>query len=568
MARGSSATVAGAQLAAIGTPRSSSAQITHPSTSTRCARRCSPPGTAHPRVTIEETGDISASDARDRVVDRDLHRAELLSVPGDAARAPVRVRRGRRGARPGVARADRGRRRVRPARADQPGVPARRRDEDRRAADRHGRRRRLRAVLRHPLARGAPPRPAVARGARAHGAHVRTHGRSSRARPSRSRWPACTSIGSKIFNGHRERRRSPSSPARSPARSRCCRRCSSCSGRGSTAGGSRSCPHLRTDSTDSRFWPAVIDRVLRRPALSCAALGRPAASRSRCPALWLHVAKPSDDALVVAERAGARDARHASARRSRARRRRRSSSSPARRAQQARGAARSCSGSRRSRSRAASRTRRSRVSEPAATARRSLELPLIGARRQRREPPRDRGAPRRARPGDARHDSRASRRRSPAHRRGRRLHAADEARHAVRDRASCSCFAFRAAARRVPLDRRAAEGDRAQPALGRRRLRRARARLPAPLGRAAARLQVERRDHLVAAALPLRRALRAVDGLPRVHPQPGPRGGRRRHGHRRGRALRDHRHRGRRDERGARDGRRVLAVRLARRRST
>src|SRR5262249_40710197 len=31
--------------------------------------------------TVGETGDISASDARDRVVNNDLHRAELLSVP-------------------------------------------------------------------------------------------------------------------------------------------------------------------------------------------------------------------------------------------------------------------------------------------------------------------------------------------------------------------------------------------------------------------------------------------------------------------------------------------------------
>ncbi|HKB20808.1 MAG TPA: MMPL family transporter, partial [Gaiellaceae bacterium] len=38
-------------------------------------------GTAHPGVTIEETGDISASDARDRIEHRDLHRAELLSIP-------------------------------------------------------------------------------------------------------------------------------------------------------------------------------------------------------------------------------------------------------------------------------------------------------------------------------------------------------------------------------------------------------------------------------------------------------------------------------------------------------
>ena len=37
-------------------------------------------------------------------------------------------------------------------------------------------------------------------------------------------------------------------------------------------------------------------------------------------------------------------------------------------------------------------------------------------------------------------------------------------------------------------------------------------------------LQVERRDHLLAADLPLRRPLRALDGLPRLHPQPRPRG--------------------------------------------
>jgi RND superfamily putative drug exporter len=36
---------------------------------------------AHPQLTIEETGDVSADDARNRTVDRDLHRAELLSIP-------------------------------------------------------------------------------------------------------------------------------------------------------------------------------------------------------------------------------------------------------------------------------------------------------------------------------------------------------------------------------------------------------------------------------------------------------------------------------------------------------
>ena len=36
---------------------------------------------AHPELTIEETGDVSADQARDRTVNRDLHRAELLSIP-------------------------------------------------------------------------------------------------------------------------------------------------------------------------------------------------------------------------------------------------------------------------------------------------------------------------------------------------------------------------------------------------------------------------------------------------------------------------------------------------------
>ncbi|HSC48816.1 MAG TPA: MMPL family transporter [Gaiellaceae bacterium] len=36
---------------------------------------------AHPALTIAETGDISADQARQRTVDRDLHRAELLSIP-------------------------------------------------------------------------------------------------------------------------------------------------------------------------------------------------------------------------------------------------------------------------------------------------------------------------------------------------------------------------------------------------------------------------------------------------------------------------------------------------------
>ena len=89
-----------------------------------------------------------------------------------------------------------------------------------------------------------------------------------------------------------------------------------------------------------------------------------------------------------------------------------------------------------------------------------------------------------------------------------------------------------AAAGHVPLDRDPAQGDRAQPALGRRRLRRARAHLPGRPPPVAARLPLDRRHHLVAAALPVRHPLRPLDGLPRAHPEPRARGLRRRHDHR------------------------------------
>ena len=51
----------------------------------------------------------------------------------------------------------------------------------------------------------------------------------------------------------------------------------------------------------------------------------------------------------------------------------------------------------------------------------------------------------------------------------------------------------------------------------------------------AARLPVGRRHRTLAPAVPLRDPVRPVDGLPRVRPQPDPRGGRPRHAH--GRAV-------------------------------
>ena len=81
-----------------------------------------------------------------------------------------------------------------------------------------------------------------------------------------------------------------------------------------------------------------------------------------------------------------------------------------------------------------------------------------------------------------------------------------------------------AAAGHLPLDRDPAEGDHPQPALGGGRLRGRRLDLPGGASRVPARLRVQRGDHLVAAAVPVRRPLRPLDGLPRVHPHPHPRG--------------------------------------------
>ena len=56
-------------------------------------------------------------------------------------------------------------------------------------------------------------------------------------------------------------------------------------------------PHLETDSRSSRFWPAVVDRVLRRPLLSCVVSAGLLVALA-LPALRLHVDKPGDEALA------------------------------------------------------------------------------------------------------------------------------------------------------------------------------------------------------------------------------------------------------------------------------
>ncbi len=55
-------------------------------------------------------------------------------------------------------------------------------------------------------------------------------------------------------------------------------------------------PHLRTDGSGSPFWSAVVDRVLRRPVLSIV-LGTALLLLLAVPALSLHVSKPSGETL-------------------------------------------------------------------------------------------------------------------------------------------------------------------------------------------------------------------------------------------------------------------------------
>ena len=118
---------------------------------------------------------LASSPAGDDRRSRSVHgerrsrpRREPRPAPGGAAfdtrhalRAALRVRVDRRGGRSGGAGSHGGRRRLRSARADQPGLPARRRRQSRRAPDRDGRRRGLRPLLRRPLTRGAKPRSRV-----------------------------------------------------------------------------------------------------------------------------------------------------------------------------------------------------------------------------------------------------------------------------------------------------------------------------------------------------------------------------------------------------------------------
>jgi len=63
-------------------------------------------------------------------------------------------------------------------------------------------------------------------------------------------------------------------------------------------------PHLHADSSDARFWPRLIDRVLRRPVIALAASAGVLVALA-LPALGLHVASPKSDGTAQRQNATA-----------------------------------------------------------------------------------------------------------------------------------------------------------------------------------------------------------------------------------------------------------------------
>jgi uncharacterized membrane protein YdfJ with MMPL/SSD domain len=249
---------------------------------------------AHPQVTIEETGDISASDARDRTINRDLHRAELLSVPVTllillftfgaivAALVPVLLALtavaatfGLMGPISQVFPLDDSVKTVVLLIGMAVGVDYALFYVIRSREERHG---------------GAPSHEALERTARTSGRTVLVSGTTVAIAMA-----GMYVIGSDIFNGL----------ASGTIAVIACAVAGSVTvlpavlellGVRIDRGRIPFLPHLRDPGEPSSFWPSVVDRVLRRPVLSCIVSAGLLAALA-APALWLHVAKPSDESL-------------------------------------------------------------------------------------------------------------------------------------------------------------------------------------------------------------------------------------------------------------------------------
>jgi uncharacterized membrane protein YdfJ with MMPL/SSD domain len=249
---------------------------------------------AHPHVTIEETGDITASDARDKSINDDLHRAEILSVPVTffvlifafgaivAAIVPVVLALTAVAAAFGL---------LGPI---SQAIPI---DDS------------VRTVLvligmavgvdyalfyiirsREERRRGRPPHEALERTIRTSGRTVIVSGTTVIVAMA-----AMFLVGTKVFN----------SLAAATITVVACAVVGSVTvlpgllellGPKIDRGRIPFLPHLRTDRTHSRFWSTVIDRVLRRPVLSIV-LAAGLLVGLALPALWLKVSTPADNTL-------------------------------------------------------------------------------------------------------------------------------------------------------------------------------------------------------------------------------------------------------------------------------
>jgi uncharacterized membrane protein YdfJ with MMPL/SSD domain len=249
---------------------------------------------AHSGVTIEETGDITASDARDKSINDDLHRAEILSVPVTffvlifafgalvAATVPVLLALTAVAAAFGL---------LGPI---SQAIPI---DDS------------VRTVLvligmavgvdyalfyiirsREERRRGRPPHEALERTIRTSGRTVIVSGTTVIVAMA-----AMFLVGTKVFN----------SLAAATITVVACAVVGSVTvlpgllellGPKIDRGRIPFLPHLRTDRTDSRFWTTVIDRVLRRPVLSVV-LSAGLLVGLAVPALWLKVSTPADNTL-------------------------------------------------------------------------------------------------------------------------------------------------------------------------------------------------------------------------------------------------------------------------------
>jgi RND superfamily putative drug exporter len=249
---------------------------------------------AHPGVTIEETGDITASDARDKSINDDLHRAEILSVPVTffvlifafgaivAAIVPVVLALTAVAAAFGL---------LGPI---SQAIPI---DDS------------VRTVLvligmavgvdyalfyiirsREERRRGRPPHEALERTIRTSGRTVIVSGTTVIVAMA-----AMFLVGTKVFN----------SLAAATITVVACAVVGSVTvlpgllellGPKIDKGQIPFLPHLRTDRTHSRFWTTVIDRVLRRPVLSIVLAGGLLVGLA-VPALWLKVSTPADNTL-------------------------------------------------------------------------------------------------------------------------------------------------------------------------------------------------------------------------------------------------------------------------------